>query len=165
MKIKREINLVQALKRKSVFLFGARWTGKTFAINEQLDESWLKINLLQSKYRLPLEENPSEIENLIETSKKIKIVIDEIQKVPSLLNEVHNFIEEKNYKFLLTGSSVRKLKRRGANLLGGQAQKLHNFESLFLISKDPVEKKDKNQIHCIHWKIFLDKLWKGQIVS
>ena len=55
------------------------------------------------------------------------IVIDEIQKVPELLAEVHRLIEEKGFRFLLTGSSARKLVRAGVNLLGGRAGKCHLF--------------------------------------
>lgn len=124
MKFNRVINLEKLLSRKSAFLFGARWTGKTFAIKQQLDSSWHKINLLQSKYRLPLSENPSQLEDMIRSSKKSKIVIDEIQKLPSLLDEVHHLIEKEDYLFLLTGSSARKLRKDGANLLAGRAQRL-----------------------------------------
>ena len=55
------------------------------------------------------------------------IVIDEIQKIPILLDEVHNLIEEGDYRFLLTGSSARKLKREHANILGGRAGQLHFY--------------------------------------
>ena len=53
------------------------------------------------------------------------IIIDEIQKIPDLLNEVHLMIEEHDVKFLLTGSSARTLKRRGVNMLGGRARSRH----------------------------------------
>lgn len=71
-----------------------------------------------------MQAKPWELENLIlaQTSKKtMSVVIDEIQKIPTLLNEVHRLIEEKNIRFLLTGSSARKLRQTGVNLLAGRA--------------------------------------------
>jgi predicted AAA+ superfamily ATPase len=65
--------------------------------------------------------NPNRLDNLIPTGLKDWIVIDEVQRVPELLNEVHRLIEHKGYKFILTGSSARTLRRRGVNLLAGRA--------------------------------------------
>ena len=72
------------------------------------------INLLNSKIHLRLKQDPSLLSALIH---KKYIVIDEIQRIPELLNEVHRLIEDKGRRFLLTGSSARKLKRGNANLL------------------------------------------------
>ena len=76
------------------------------------------IDLLKSETYLTLIANPSKLEQMISQS---QVVIDEIQRIPELLNEVHRLIEEKNISFLLTGSSARQLKRKGVNLLAGRA--------------------------------------------
>lgn len=71
-----------------------------------------------------LQSKPWELENIITAQlspTKNLVVIDEIQKIPELLNEVHRLIEEKDLRFLLTGSSVRKLRKSGVNLLAGRA--------------------------------------------
>jgi predicted AAA+ superfamily ATPase len=69
--------------------------------------------------------NPSRVEELIPGGFADWIVLDEIQKIPQLLDEVHRLIENKNYKFILTGSSARKLRRGGVNLLAGRALVCH----------------------------------------
>lgn len=119
---KRILDLSHLLTKKSFFLFGPLATGKTFMIREQLGEQSLNINLLNSRFYLMLSAAPHELEALIAAdSSKKWIVIDEIQRVPALLNEVHRLIEEKSLTFLLTGSSTRKLRRHGHNLLAGRA--------------------------------------------
>lgn len=113
--------LSKPLKNKqSFFLFGARGTGKTYWLKSSLKDCIL-IDLLESKFSFALEANPQELEKYIPINFKGWVVIDEIQKVPALLDEVHRLIEKKKYKFILTGSSARKLKRKGANLLAGRA--------------------------------------------
>ena len=104
----------------SIFLFGPRGTGKT---------SWLRTHLPDAKYidllkftnYSSLAANPSRLEQMISPSNTKWIIIDEVQRIPELLNEVHRLIEEKGYRFILTGSSARSLKRRGVNLLAGRA--------------------------------------------
>lgn len=78
--------------------------------------------------------NPSRIENRIPENFQHWIVIDEIQKIPELLDEAHRLIEDKGYKFLLTGSSARKLKKQCANLVAGRARKhtMHPLTSIEL---------------------------------
>lgn len=123
MYIQRLLNLTDLLNKKSFFLFGPRATGKTSLIKHQLQEDYLRIDLLRSQYFLKLNSHPWELEEMIEAKnpKANLVVIDEVQKIPILLNEVHRLIEEKNIKFLLTGSSARKLKKQDVNLLGGRA--------------------------------------------
>jgi len=121
MEIKRFLGLDKLLQKKSLFLLGPRGVGKTTLIRQQLGSQAFIIDLLKSDYALRLSAHPSELEFLIEKSSKKLIVIDEIQKVPFLLDEVHRLIEEKRYRFLLTGSSARKLKRGQSNLLAGRA--------------------------------------------
>lgn len=123
MEFKRLLNLPELIRQKSHFLFGPRSTGKSFLIQKQLRNRALVIDLLRSDLYLRLSGNPSELENIIEADLKKRpwVVIDEIQKIPSLLDEVHRLIETKKIKFLLTGSSARKLKRGSTNLLAGRA--------------------------------------------
>lgn len=118
---KRVIDIRALLNKKSHFLFGARGTGKTTLIKEQLLDSAFRIDLLNSDYYLRLASRPSEIEAIIAAQEHKLIAIDEVQKLPVILDEVHRLIEDKGYVFLLTGSSSRKLKRGGANLLAGRA--------------------------------------------
>ncbi|HVX00471.1 MAG TPA: AAA family ATPase [Candidatus Babeliaceae bacterium] len=104
----------------SIFLFGARGTGKTSWIKEKLKDS-IYLDLLDFATYSSLLANPSRLENLIPRDYQDWIVIDEVQRVPELLNEVHRLIEHKKFKFLLTGSSARTLRRSGVNLLAGRA--------------------------------------------
>ena len=106
---KRKINLPELLENNSYFLFGPRGTGKSYLIRETL-ENYNYINLLDSKVYLRLKSRPYEIEAMIDEN---LVAIDEIQRIPELLNEVHRLIEEKSIRFLLTGSSARKLRRGG----------------------------------------------------
>ncbi len=132
MQVPRTLDLPKLLKQKSFFLFGPRATGKTSLIREQFGENALVIDLLKSAYSLRLSANPGELENIISSSQQRDIVvIDEVQKVPALLDEVHRLIEEKGLTFLLTGSSARKLKRGAANLLAGRAWNSELFPLTF----------------------------------
>jgi uncharacterized protein len=106
--------------RKSFFLFGPRGTGKTTWLQQRLPEA-LFISLLKSEFYTRLSANPGYIRTLIPPTHSGWIVIDEIQRIPELLNEVHELIESKKYIFVLTGSSARKLRRDGVNLLAGRA--------------------------------------------
>jgi len=116
---KRLLNLPDLLKKKSFFLFGPRSTGKSRLIKDQL-QSAVVYDLLDAQVYRSLVIRPKIIEERCTDTNQI-IVIDEIQKIPSLLDEVHRLIENRGIKFLLTGSSARKLKRGGANLLAGRA--------------------------------------------
>jgi len=124
---KRSLELAKLIDKKSCFLFGPRSTGKTTLIQKELADEALVVNLLKSQYYLPLSQNPGFLASIIEAQKKTLIVIDEVQKIPEILDEVHNLIEEKAYRFLLTGSSARKLKRHHANMLGGRASQAALF--------------------------------------
>ncbi len=120
MYIERKISLKEILKKKSCFLFGPRQTGKSSLIRHDF-LGFQTYNLLDSETFLKLSHSPQRLrEELLSHTKKI-IIIDEIQKLPSLLDEVHLMIEEYGVKFLLTGSSARKLRMGGVNLLGGRA--------------------------------------------
>ncbi len=110
--------------KKSFFLFGARGTGKSTYL-KQLDflkDKTLWIDLLEPESEEKYSLRPQVLYEELSALKNVNwIVIDEIQKIPKLLDVVHKLIEEKKLKFALTGSSSRKLKRVGANLLAGRA--------------------------------------------
>lgn len=118
--VERIVDLNYLLGKKSHFLFGPRQTGKTFLIRHTLKGMRL-YDLLDSSIYLALSRNPGRIAEELTPQDRI-IVIDEIQRIPELLNEVHRLIEERGVRFLLTGSSARKLRRGGVNLLGGRAR-------------------------------------------
>ena len=139
---KRALDLNKLLSKKSFFLFGPRSTGKTTLIKEQLKN--VKIyDLLKAKTYKDLLKNPELIEQ--EYLRENIIVIDEVQKLPSILDEVHRLIEEKQIKFLLTGSSARKLKHGGANLLAGRAWSA----SLFPLTSFEID--DFDLIKCLNY--------------
>lgn len=126
--IKRTLELLPLLKKKSYFLFGPRGTGKSYLIRQELSPSIPVINLLRSEHYLRLSNRPQDLESIIASYEDHSmVVIDEVQRIPLLLNEVHRLIEENQIKFLLTGSSARKLKRGGANLLAGRAREAKLF--------------------------------------
>ena len=114
----RVLDLPSLLAAKSHFLFGPRQTGKTTLIRETLKDAEV-FDLLDRDFRA-VSRDPSVIDEAITDRTKV-VVIDEIQKMPSLLDKVHHLIETRNVHFLLTGSSARKLRRGGHNLLGGRA--------------------------------------------
>lgn len=129
--LNRFLKLKPFVSKKSCFLLGPRAVGKTSLIREEIlgISNILYIDLLKARNFTLLSGNPSELENLIEEHQVV--VIDEIQKVPPLLDEVHRLIEERHIHFLLTGSSARKLKRGHANLLAGRAWTLNLFPLVF----------------------------------
>lgn len=125
--VPRLLDLPALLHRKSHFLFGPRQTGKTFWIRQSLPGARL-YDLLDSATYLALSQDPGRIAQELTPRDRV-VVINEIQRLPGLLNEVHRLIEERGVHFLLTGSSARKLRRGGINLLGGRARTkyLHPF--------------------------------------
>jgi uncharacterized protein len=129
---KREIN---PIKTKSYFLFGPRQTGKSTFVKSLLGPKDIYIDLLPQRNFLNYAKNPGRIREEIlahlKTYEDPLVVIDEIQKIPALLDEVHELIESRNIKFILTGSSARKLRRGGANLLAGRAYTYHLFPLTF----------------------------------
>lgn len=105
----------------SVFLFGARQTGKSTFLEAQFKDA-LYFDLLNSEVRRRFTARPELLyEMLKDKEERSVIIIDEIPEVPQLLNEVHRLIQQKNLRFVLCGSSARKLKRKGYNTLGGRA--------------------------------------------
>ena len=105
---------------RSFFLFGARGTGKTSWIKTTFPDN-IYIDLLESETYRRLLTEPSRLEKMIPPQYRQWVILDEVQRVPDILNEVHRLIESKKYRFILTGSSARKLKKKGVNLLAGRA--------------------------------------------
>jgi uncharacterized protein len=128
--------LLNPLTSQSFFLFGARGTGKTSLVKSQFLEKnsneALYIDLLNLETEAKYQLNPESLyKELNETPKNVrKIIIDEIQKVPKLLDVIHRKIEETDLQFVLTGSSARKLKLGAANLLAGRAVVFNLFPLL-----------------------------------
>lgn len=112
--------LLKPPRNKSFFLFGPRGTGKTTWVKTTFPKA-LYLDLLEAELFTDLLANPQRLENYIPRNFDDDIIIDEVQKVPAILNEVHRLIENNKLKFILTGSSARKLKRHGPNLLAGRA--------------------------------------------
>jgi predicted AAA+ superfamily ATPase len=112
--------LLKIPENKSFFLFGPRGTGKTTWVKSNFPSA-IYIDLLEATNYNNLMANPQRIENFIPPNFKDWVIVDEVQRVPDILNEVHRLIETYRYKFILTGSSARKLKRKGPNLLAGRA--------------------------------------------
>jgi predicted AAA+ superfamily ATPase len=117
------------LPEQSFFLFGPRGTGKTTWLRHLFPDA-LMIDLLQPAVYRSLDSRPERLKELIGASRSKVVVIDEVQRVPELLSVVHSLIEEhRGLLFVLTGSSARKLRRGGVDLLAGRAlnRTLHPF--------------------------------------
>ncbi|AIT62425.1 ATP-binding protein [Coxiella burnetii] len=115
--------------KESFFLFGPRGTGKSTWLMTNFPQALL-IDLLQPDVVRRYSAYPERLEETVLGSQQKQIIIDEIQHVPELLNVVHRLIEQKRgWQFILTGSSARKLRRTGVNLLAGRAivRHLHPF--------------------------------------
>lgn len=133
------MNLKRMLKidlpvHQSAFLWGARKTGKSTYLAEHFPHS-IKYDLLKTDELARLLASPHLLrEELLSLSPKqlqYPVIIDEVQKAPDLLNEVHWLIENKKIGFILCGSSARKLKRGAANLLGGRAWRFHFYPLVY----------------------------------
>ena len=106
---------------RSFFLFGPRGVGKTTWLKEVLPDASF-FDLLDSYLYLELSQRPGNLKAMVGNIPEDSwVVIDEIQKIPHLLDEVHRLMETKGWRFALCGSSARKLRRGGVNLLGGRA--------------------------------------------
>jgi predicted AAA+ superfamily ATPase len=119
----RQLDLASLLDRKSFFLFGPRATGKSRLVHDQLGDRAMLVDLLRGDLLGRLAAQPALLEAMLGDRRgpETWVVIDEVQKLPSLLDEVHRLIEARGVRFLLTGSSARKLRRGQANLLAGRA--------------------------------------------
>ncbi len=130
--IQRALRL-PAAGTETFFLWGPRQTGKTTLLRRAYPDAWW-IDLLKSEeYRRYLQQPELLRQELADEDPGLRrqIVIDEVQKVPALLDEVHWLLENRSFHFALCGSSARKVKRGAANLLGGRAVRyeLHGFSA------------------------------------
>ena len=116
--------LLQPPPKQSFFLFGPRGVGKTAWAHEQFPDA-LFFDLLDHQTYTQLLAAPERLGDRIPQGHKGWVVVDEVQRVPEVLNEVHRLIESRRLRFVLTGSSARKLRRRGVNLLAGRALTRH----------------------------------------
>jgi len=117
---KRVINLDTYIKHKSIFLLGPRQTGKSTLLRHMLPNARY-IDLLESETFRSLSRAPESLRQMVSSKDKV-VIVDEVQKLPSLLDEVQLLLDRnKELKFCLTGSSARKLRRGNANLLGGRS--------------------------------------------
>ena len=106
---------------EGMFLFGARQTGKSTLLKERFKDA-IYYDLLKPDVRKAFKLNPSGLWEALQAKPAgTLVVIDEIQKVPELLDVVHSLMVDCGLRFILSGSSARKLKRTGANTLGGRA--------------------------------------------
>ncbi|MBF0491789.1 MAG: ATP-binding protein [Deltaproteobacteria bacterium] len=124
--IKRSIASALLKTKKSVLLLGPRQTGKSTLIREQIKPE-LQINLAHEATYMEFARNPLELEERLAAKTYKSVFIDEVQRLPSLLNTLQYLLDEKKWapKFYLSGSSARKLKRGNANLLPGRVQVFH----------------------------------------
>ncbi len=122
--------------RKSFFLWGPRQTGKTTLLKSHYPDAF-RIDLLKTDELVRYAKNPSRLrEEVTALSAETLIVIDEIQKAPALLDEIHYMIQEKRSVFAMCGSSARKVRHGHANLLGGRAMR---YELFGLVSEELAE--------------------------
>lgn len=131
--------LLELPSDQSILLFGPRGTGKSTLLNATFPaEKTHWINLLDLEEEQHFSSKPNDLVSIVKSLPQTvsHVVIDEIQKIPSLLNVVHMLIESTDKKFILTGSSARKLKRGGANLLAGRAFVYHLFPFSYLELKE-----------------------------
>jgi predicted AAA+ superfamily ATPase len=125
----QRIDLPQA---RSAFLWGPRKTGKTTLLRQQFPHAcW--IDLLDYDLFLSLSQRPARLRQILEAQASKTVVIDEVQKIPHLMDEIHWLIENRGFQFILSGSSARKFRRGKGNLLGGRAWR---FELYPLVTKE-----------------------------
>jgi uncharacterized protein len=116
--------LLDPLPKQSFFLFGPRGVGKTAWMHQRFPDAMF-FDLLDHHVYTQLLAFPERLGEQIPQEYKGWVLVDEVQRVPELLNEVHRLIETRRLRFVLTGSSARKLRRRGVNLLAGRAVTRH----------------------------------------
>lgn len=130
----KRLLVIKLPRRQSAFLWGARKTGKSTYLHSIYPDS-VYYDLLQTDLYLRLVKAPylfrEEILALPQKALVVPIIVDEVQKIPSLLDEIHWLIENANAHFILCGSSARKLKNIGTNLLGGRAWKFNFYPLVY----------------------------------
>lgn len=125
---------------RSFFLLGPRATGKSTWLEANFADSFLRIDLLRNDVYFPLMSDPAAFRQrvLAHDPKKTWIIVDEVQRIPQLLNDVHSLLEDYGYQFALSGSSARKLKRGNANLLAGRALVKHMYPLTYMEYADAI---------------------------
>lgn len=123
--IKRDINI----PKTSFFLFGPRGTGKSTFVKNLINKNSLYVDFLDPEAFRTYTAFPETLIKTVNAVNPDQVIIDEVQKVPQILDVVHKIMEERKLLFILTGSSARKLKKTGADLLGGRASycRMHPF--------------------------------------
>lgn len=144
---------------ENIFLFGARQTGKSTLLKQKLKDA-VVFDLLNSDVRKRLSQRPALLyETLKDKPAGTLVVIDEFPEVPALLNEVHRLMSEFEFRFVLCGSSARKLKRNGYNTLGGRAVPCYFYP---LVSKEipdfDIDRAVTNGMVPLHY--MADKPWR-----
>ena len=136
--IKRDIKIPET----SFFLFGPRGTGKSTLVRSLIDKNTLYIDFLDPDTFRTYTAFPETLIKTVHAVNPVHVIIDEVQKVPQILDVVHKIMEERKIRFILTGSGARKLKKNSAGLLGGRALycRMHPFTahelgSLFSLDK------------------------------
>lgn len=114
---------MQVPKDQSFFLFGPRGTGKSTWLRSAFPCA-ARLDLLDLRLYTELLAHPDRLEAMVLEQRADVVILDEVQRLPALLDEVHRLIEDRRWRFVLTGSSARKLRRGGANLLAGRARTL-----------------------------------------
>lgn len=121
----------EGIGRESAFLWGARQTGKTTLLKHLFPDS-IYIDLLLNSEFLRFTQNQDLLSQIVEVNQTNKpVIIDEIQRMPQLLNEIHWLITNKSVQFILSGSSPRNILRSGVNLLGGRALRYELYPFVF----------------------------------
>ena len=150
----------ETLIEDNTFLFGARQTGKTTLLLQLFPDARF-YDLLESNTFERLQRNPSLLRQDLEMCESgTLVIIDEVQSLPILLNEVQWLIVRKGIRFILSGSSARKLKRNGANMLGGRAMQtnLYPMVSAEIPDFDLIKAVNQGMIPR-HYLAKVDKYW------
>ena len=128
----KRIQKIDPPKDRSAFLWGPRKTGKTTLLRQQFPKAcW--VDLLDYDLFLSLSQRPSSLRQILEAQSSKTVVVDEVQKIPNLMDEIHWLIENRRYQFIMCGSSARKIRREKSGLLGGRAWR---FELYPLVTKE-----------------------------
>ena len=128
----KKIQQIGLPPNRSAFLWGPRKTGKTRLLRQQFPRACL-IDLLDYDLFLSLSQRPTRLRQILEAQTSKTVVIDEVQKIPHLMDEIHWLIENRGFRFILSGSSARKFRRGKGNLLGGRAWR---FELYPFVTKE-----------------------------
>lgn len=131
-KLISRIQRIDLPSNRSAFLWGPRKTGKTTLLKQQFSSAYF-IDLLDYDLFLTLSQRPTTLRQILEAQPSKTVVIDEIQKIPHLMDEIHWLIESKGCQFIMSGSSARKFRRGNVNLLGGRAWR---FELYPFVTKE-----------------------------